>query len=225
MDGRLLLLLLLQFVLMAGIAWLAAAANVFMRDVENVIGVGLTLVFYCTPVFYRSRASPSGYQKLLRLNPMTTMVESYRAVLMGTEFPSAARRRAVAVASALLALAGGCCSARRAPVRGRAGERRPRRPRGGLEVLSALRASGRCARFGRRLPGLFGGGELRWALRDVSLSAAAPASRSASSGSTARGSRRCCASPPGSAARPTAAWPSRIAPPPCSASVMRSTSR
>jgi len=42
----------------------------------------------------------------LRLNPMTTMVESYRAVLMGTEFPSARRLVAVAVGSALLAFVG-----------------------------------------------------------------------------------------------------------------------
>ena len=92
---------------MAGIAWLAAAANVFMRDVENVIGVGLTLVFYCTPVFYSIASVPERYQTLLRLNPMTTLVESYRGVLMGTEFPSA-RRLAVGDASPapLLALAG-----------------------------------------------------------------------------------------------------------------------
>jgi lipopolysaccharide transport system permease protein len=104
--GLLLPLLLLQFVLMAGIAWLAAAANVFLRDIENVIGVALTLVFYCTPVFYSLASVPVRYQSLLRLNPMTTMVESYRAVLMGTEFPSARRLAAVAVGSALLAFVG-----------------------------------------------------------------------------------------------------------------------
>jgi len=104
--GLMLPLLVVQFVLMAGIAWLAAAANVFMRDVENVVGVGLTLVFYCTPVFYSIESVPERYQTLLRLNPMTTMVESYRAVLMGTDFPSARRLAAVALGSALLALAG-----------------------------------------------------------------------------------------------------------------------
>ena len=119
--GLLLPLLLLQFVLMAGIAWLAAAANVFLRDIENVIGVGLTLVFYCTPVFYSLASVPVRYQTLLRLNPMTTMVESYRAVLMGTEFPSARRLAAVAVGSALLALRRlARVPPRRAAIRGRA---------------------------------------------------------------------------------------------------------
>jgi lipopolysaccharide transport system permease protein len=104
--GALLPLLLVQFVLMAGIAWLTSAANVFLRDVENVVGVGLTLVFYCTPVFYSLSSIPEKYQSLLRLNPMTTLVESYRAVLMGTDFPAPGRLAVVAVGSALLALVG-----------------------------------------------------------------------------------------------------------------------
>src|SRR5215218_4238088 len=92
-------LLVVQFVLMAGIAWLASAANVFLRDVENVVGVALTLLFYCTPIFYSIASVPERYQTLLRLNPMTTMVESYRGVLMGTECPSARRLIAVMVGS------------------------------------------------------------------------------------------------------------------------------
>ena len=114
-------LLVVQFVLMAGIAWLAAAANVFMRDIENVIGVGLTLVFYCTPIFYSIASVPERYQTLLRLNPMTTMVESYRGVLMGTEFPSA-RRLAVGDASAARCSRSRVARVppRRAAIRGRA---------------------------------------------------------------------------------------------------------
>jgi lipopolysaccharide transport system permease protein len=96
-------LLVVQFVLMTGLAWFSSAANVFMRDVENVIGVLLTLTFYCTPIFYSIDSVPERYQWVLRLNPMTTMVESYRGVLMGTAFPSPERLAAVTIGSALLA--------------------------------------------------------------------------------------------------------------------------
>ena len=82
-------LLVVQFVLMAGIAWIAAAANVFMRDVENIVGVLLTLVFYCTPIFYSLATVPERYQRVLRLNPMTTMVESYRGGAHGHRLPVA----------------------------------------------------------------------------------------------------------------------------------------
>jgi len=37
------LLLPLQALLMAGVAWLAAAGSVFFRDVPNVVALGLTL--------------------------------------------------------------------------------------------------------------------------------------------------------------------------------------
>ena len=99
-------LLVVQFVLMAGIAWIASAANVFMRDVENVVGVLLTLIFYCTPIFYSIDSVPERYQTLLRLNPMTTLVESYRGVLMGTDFPAPERLAAVGLVSVLLAVFG-----------------------------------------------------------------------------------------------------------------------
>jgi ABC-type polysaccharide/polyol phosphate export permease len=99
-------LLAVQFMLMAGIGWITSAANVFMRDIENIVGVLLTLVFYCTPIFYSLTSVPERYRTLLRLNPMTTLVESYRGVLMGTDFPSPERLAAVTLGSAALALAG-----------------------------------------------------------------------------------------------------------------------
>jgi lipopolysaccharide transport system permease protein len=74
-----------------------------MRDVENVIGVLLTLTFYCTPIFYSIDSVPERYQTLLRLNPMTTLVESYRGVLMGSDFPSPLRLAAVTIGSLVLA--------------------------------------------------------------------------------------------------------------------------
>jgi len=50
------LLIALQLVFMAGLAWGLAAASVFFRDVPNLVGVILLLAFYLTPVFY-SRAT------------------------------------------------------------------------------------------------------------------------------------------------------------------------
>jgi lipopolysaccharide transport system permease protein len=70
------------------------------------VGVALALVFYCTPIFYSLSSIPERYQSLLRINPMTTLVESYRAVLMGTDFPSALRLAAVTVGSVVVAVVG-----------------------------------------------------------------------------------------------------------------------
>ena len=67
-------LLAVQLVLMCGIVWLTAAATVYLRDVRNVVGVALLLLFYLSPVFYNLSRVPDRYQWLLKLNPLTTLI-------------------------------------------------------------------------------------------------------------------------------------------------------
>ncbi|MBA3327161.1 MAG: ABC transporter permease [Solirubrobacterales bacterium] len=100
------LLLTVQLVLMCGLGWLAGAAAVYLRDVSNIVTVGLTLLFYLTPVFYDVSRVPERYEPILRLNPMTTLVEAYRAVVLDSAFPSVGALAGVAAASVLIAVAG-----------------------------------------------------------------------------------------------------------------------
>jgi lipopolysaccharide transport system permease protein len=81
------LLVLAQILLMAGIAWLTAALSVFLRDVPNMVMVGLNVLFYLTPIFYGLKVVPEQYQGLLDVNPMATIVNSYRAILLGEALP------------------------------------------------------------------------------------------------------------------------------------------
>jgi ABC-type polysaccharide/polyol phosphate export permease len=76
-----------QLVLMSGIAWLTSSASVFLRDVPNMVLVGLNVLFYLTPVFYGLKVIPEKYADLLDLNPMATVVTSYRAILLGESLP------------------------------------------------------------------------------------------------------------------------------------------
>jgi homopolymeric O-antigen transport system permease protein len=82
------LLVVAQFTLMSGLAWLASAAAVFFRDVPNVVALALTVLFYATPVFYALGRVPERFSSVLHLNPMTAFVEAYRALLLGDPFPS-----------------------------------------------------------------------------------------------------------------------------------------
>ena len=69
--------------------WLVSSISVFFRDVPNLTQVVLQILFYMTPVFYGLRTVPSEYQAFLEANPMTTLVEAYRAALLGEPWPSA----------------------------------------------------------------------------------------------------------------------------------------
>jgi lipopolysaccharide transport system permease protein len=105
-------LVALQFTLMMGLAWIFAIATVFFRDVPNVVAVGLQAIFYMTPVFYKIHAVPHRYGAVLDANPLSAIVDGYRAVLLGLPSPSPARYLTVGLV-AVLGIAAGSALFRR----------------------------------------------------------------------------------------------------------------
>ncbi len=78
----LLLLLTMGLALAVGL-WLGTL-NVRYRDVGNAISFLLQIWMYLTPVLYPLSVVPERYQPLLALNPLTGVVEGYRAALFGS---------------------------------------------------------------------------------------------------------------------------------------------
>jgi lipopolysaccharide transport system permease protein len=74
-----------QFVLTLGVGYFTAAVYVTFRDTQYLLGIALLLGFYLTPVFYDISAMPSQIQALYQLNPMTILLEAYRAILLNGE--------------------------------------------------------------------------------------------------------------------------------------------
>ena len=100
------IVLVVQLLLLAGVGSLVAGLSVFFRDLPNLIGVGLMVLFYLTPVFYEHSQVPESVRWVLDLNPLTTIIEVYRSVLLGTPWPDTVPLAAVVVASVALALVG-----------------------------------------------------------------------------------------------------------------------
>ena len=92
-----------QLILMCGFAWLFAAATVYFRDIPHIVGVGLTLLFYLTPIFYPYSKVPADYRWLLRLNPMTTLIEWERGALMYGKLPGVGEVAALSLAAVVVA--------------------------------------------------------------------------------------------------------------------------
>jgi lipopolysaccharide transport system permease protein len=100
------LLYAVQLLLVCGLAWLVAALTVYLRDVPNIVLVALNALFYLTPVFYSSERVPENAQWLLRLNPMTTLLDADRAVLLDYPFPPVGTFLAVVAFSIAVACLG-----------------------------------------------------------------------------------------------------------------------
>lgn len=71
-----------------GAAWIVASLGVYVRDVATSISVVLTALMFLTPVFYRMRnVTDAQARALLRLNPLTDIVETTRAIVLAGEAP------------------------------------------------------------------------------------------------------------------------------------------
>jgi lipopolysaccharide transport system permease protein len=100
------IVLIVQLVLMSGLAWLVAAAYVYFRDVQNIVGVLLLLLFYVTPVFYDRELVPERYEWVLLMNPMTHLIEAYRRIFLGGSLPDPSWFGILAAASLVVAFVG-----------------------------------------------------------------------------------------------------------------------
>jgi ABC-type polysaccharide/polyol phosphate export permease len=94
-----------QVAVTVGLAVLLAALTVYLRDLEHLVGIFLTALFYLTPVLYPLELA--GRQAIwLELNPMTWFLECYHAILYRGEWPDPAFL-GLSIAAALVSLAGG----------------------------------------------------------------------------------------------------------------------
>lgn len=80
--------ILSQFALTLGLAFLAAASHVRFRDTQHILNILLPLALFLAPVFYDSRAIPASYQLFYHLNPIVHLLAAYRAVLIRGELPN-----------------------------------------------------------------------------------------------------------------------------------------
>jgi lipopolysaccharide transport system permease protein len=99
-------LIAIEFVFIAGLAYPVATIHVWFRDTQHVLRVGLQLLFYMTPIFYEASSVPPSLRPFYRLNPMAPMVDAYRAALIRGEWPSAASLLSLTVVAVAVLVVG-----------------------------------------------------------------------------------------------------------------------
>ena len=85
----LLAVLPLQIGITLGLGLLLAAANVFLRDVAQVLGLVLSAWFYLTPIVYPLSYVPEKFRGWIVANPLAALVGLYRRALFGGSGPVA----------------------------------------------------------------------------------------------------------------------------------------
>src|SRR5262249_34858930 len=96
---------LAELAMATGMAMVFSAVTVYLRDLEHLIGLGLTALFYLTPILYPLTLAGK-YSTVLRLNPITWYVEGYHQTLYWGKWPDVGLMSAMLVMSALSLIGG-----------------------------------------------------------------------------------------------------------------------
>jgi ABC-2 type transport system permease protein len=71
--------IIMQFLLQVGIGLLLAPVTVLVDDTTRVVRILLRMLFYCTPIIFVIERAPEWLKVLLWFNPMSGILEFYRA--------------------------------------------------------------------------------------------------------------------------------------------------
>ena len=83
------LIVLTQFILQQAIIFITSAVNVYVRDSEYIINFIISMLFYATPILYSSSMfSGSAFEWIIKLNPMATIINSYRDIFYYQTMPN-----------------------------------------------------------------------------------------------------------------------------------------
>lgn len=103
-------ILIVQSLLTLGIALILSAVDVYVQDIENIVAFILNMLMYGTPIIYHlsqfSASSAGILYKLITINPLTTIIGSYRNAFMYHQWPDFAALGLVFVFSLVVVIVG-----------------------------------------------------------------------------------------------------------------------
>ena len=84
------LLVVLQALFTMGVVWFLSCVNIVYRDTSQVIGLVMVLLMFLSPIAYTQEMVPAGLELVVKLNPLSYLIEGYRGALMFNRLPSVA---------------------------------------------------------------------------------------------------------------------------------------
>ena len=100
------IIIFIQFMLQLGIILITSSVDVYVRDAEYIINFFISLMFYATPVLYSLDMFPPRFKFILQLNPMATIISSYRDIFYYQQLPNFTLLAYVFVLSAFILFIG-----------------------------------------------------------------------------------------------------------------------
>lgn len=81
------IIIIMQYILQLGLAFIFSSITVYIRDVEYIINIFMMLMFYLCPIVYEASMIPESFLPLFKLNPMFHIIGYYRDILYYQKAP------------------------------------------------------------------------------------------------------------------------------------------
>ena len=99
-------ILIIQYILLIGISLLVSSITVYIRDLQHFIGILLQLLFYATPIVYGLDIIPQSFRWILKINPMSYIIDGYRSIKKKKKMPDFVGLGIVLAISVILCIIG-----------------------------------------------------------------------------------------------------------------------
>ena len=77
----------IQFVVSIGVAFIVSSLTVYFRDLLHILGILMQLLFYATPIVYAVDSVPANLQWIVKINPMSYLIDGYRNIFYNKVAP------------------------------------------------------------------------------------------------------------------------------------------
>ncbi len=81
-------LLVFLFLQAYSMAFIAAVANVYFRDVRHLVGIAIQIWMYLTPILYATERIPVEYRAYCMINPLFYLFDSLHKTFMDGQLPA-----------------------------------------------------------------------------------------------------------------------------------------
>ncbi len=82
------LIALIQYILILGFVFILSAIEIYVRDIEHIINFFIGMLFYITPILYTTDYVPEKFTILLKINPLSYIIEAYHSIFYYKTMPN-----------------------------------------------------------------------------------------------------------------------------------------
>lgn len=92
--------------LVVGLGWWLAAIGTYVRDIDQLVSMALSVLMFLSPVFFPVEALPAQWQQWVLINPLAGVMTDTRSVMLAGHWPDWSRLALNFLACTALAAAG-----------------------------------------------------------------------------------------------------------------------